>query len=168
MRGFRSDGSGGPVVRVHPETGERALYVSPGFTEYIVGLKPRESQQLLELLWEQLIRPEHTVRFKWEDDCITAFETARIEWLFDIERARQKLGRVYPQPLGSTIAEGVAETPLCAFIRLYPPREVHCSCQLDNGSAVSRETLESDKYRLYLGQVYYWLGRSEEAKKSFR
>ena len=55
-----------PLVRVHPETGERALYVSPSFLKHIVGVTPRESQVLLELLWEHVTRPELTVRFKWE------------------------------------------------------------------------------------------------------
>lgn len=55
-----------PLVRVHPETGERALFVSPSFLKSIVGLSPRESQVLLELLWEHVVRPEFTVRFRWE------------------------------------------------------------------------------------------------------
>ena len=54
-----------PIVRVHPETGERQLFVSPSFLKSIVGMTPRESEQLLELLWEQVVRPEYTVRFKW-------------------------------------------------------------------------------------------------------
>jgi alpha-ketoglutarate-dependent sulfate ester dioxygenase len=54
-----------PIVRVHPETGERQLYVSPSFLKSIVGLTPRESEHLLELLWEHVVRPEYTVRFKW-------------------------------------------------------------------------------------------------------
>lgn len=58
-----------PVVRVHPETGERALYVSPTFTgherEIVVGFSPRQSQRILELFWEQISRPEYTVRFRW-------------------------------------------------------------------------------------------------------
>ena len=83
-----------PLVRVHPETGERALYVSPGFIEYIVGLNPRESQQLLELLWEQLIRPEYTVRFRWEDDCVAFWDnrsTAHLapKDIFDVDFDRQ-------------------------------------------------------------------------------
>jgi alpha-ketoglutarate-dependent sulfate ester dioxygenase len=54
-----------PLVTVHPETGERVLYVSPTYVRSIVGMKPRESQQILEMLWEHAVRPEYTVRFKW-------------------------------------------------------------------------------------------------------
>ena len=53
------------LVRVHPETGERALFVSPSFLKSIVGLSPRESQVMLEFLWEHIVRPEFTVRFRW-------------------------------------------------------------------------------------------------------
>jgi taurine dioxygenase len=55
-----------PVVRVHPETGERALFVSPGFTSHIVGIPRHESKALLELFFEQITRPAFTVRFRWE------------------------------------------------------------------------------------------------------
>jgi taurine dioxygenase len=54
-----------PVVRVHPETGERALFVNPGFTDHIAGLGAIESQRILELFYEHLTRPEYTVRFRW-------------------------------------------------------------------------------------------------------
>jgi len=55
-----------PLVRVHPETGERALYVSPSFLKSIVGMTPRESEKLLELLWEHAVRQDYTVRFRWK------------------------------------------------------------------------------------------------------
>ena len=54
-----------PLVTVHPETGQRQLFVSPSFLKSIVGMHPRESQQILEMLWEHAVRPEYTVRFKW-------------------------------------------------------------------------------------------------------
>jgi alpha-ketoglutarate-dependent sulfate ester dioxygenase len=55
----------GPVVRVHPETGERALFVNPGFTSHIVGVSARESRAILDLLYAEIVRPEYTVRFRW-------------------------------------------------------------------------------------------------------
>jgi taurine dioxygenase len=54
-----------PIVRVHPETGERVLFVSPSFLRSVVGLSARESQILLEFLWEHAVRPEFVVRFRW-------------------------------------------------------------------------------------------------------
>ena len=63
-----------PIVRVHPETGERVLYVSPAFLKSIVGLAPRESQALLELLWEHAVRTDFTVRFRWEPGCVAFWD----------------------------------------------------------------------------------------------
>ena len=63
-----------PIVTVHPETAERILYVSPGFLRSIAGLTARESDQILELLWEHVVRPEFTVRFKWEPGSIAFWD----------------------------------------------------------------------------------------------
>ena len=54
-----------PVVRTHPETGQRALFVNPGFTSHLVGLSRHESDSLLRLLYEHITSPEHVVRYKW-------------------------------------------------------------------------------------------------------
>ncbi|WP_280404552.1 TauD/TfdA dioxygenase family protein [Nocardia brasiliensis] len=54
-----------PVVRVHPETDERALFVSPSRTSHILGMSRVESRRLLDLLFEQITRAEYTVRFRW-------------------------------------------------------------------------------------------------------
>ena len=63
-----------PLVTVHAETGERILFISPTFLTSIVGLTPRESQKLLELLWEHATRPEYTVRFKWNEGDIAMWD----------------------------------------------------------------------------------------------
>lgn len=55
-----------PLVAVHPESGERVLFVSPNFLKSVAGFSPRESQKLLEFFWEHAVRPEYTVRFKWQ------------------------------------------------------------------------------------------------------
>lgn len=63
-----------PLITVHPETGEQVLYVSPDFVKSIVGLEPRESQALLEMLWEHAVQTEFTVRFKWEPGSIAFWD----------------------------------------------------------------------------------------------
>ncbi|MEL0324478.1 MAG: TauD/TfdA family dioxygenase [Rhodospirillales bacterium] len=63
-----------PLVRIHPESGERILFVSPSFLKSVSGLTPRESGQILELLWEHITRPEYTVRFKWEPGDIAMWD----------------------------------------------------------------------------------------------
>ena len=83
-----------PLVRVHPETGERVLYVSPAFLKNIAGVERHESRHLLEMLWEHAIRPEFTVRFKWEPGSVAFWDnysTAHLapRDIFDSEFERQ-------------------------------------------------------------------------------
>jgi taurine dioxygenase len=54
-----------PVVRVHPETGRRGIFVNPGFTSHIVGVSEFESRGILDLLYAHLTKPEHIVRHRW-------------------------------------------------------------------------------------------------------
>lgn len=54
-----------PVVRVHPESGRRSLFVNPTFTTRIVGLSAQEGADLLALLHRHATRPEHTFRHRW-------------------------------------------------------------------------------------------------------
>lgn len=54
-----------PVVRVHPETGERAL-IAGNFVRNFVGLDSHESNTLLELLQRRITKPENTIRWHWE------------------------------------------------------------------------------------------------------
>jgi alpha-ketoglutarate-dependent taurine dioxygenase len=54
-----------PVVRVHPETGHRSLFVNPGFTSHIAGVSDAESRYLLDLFYAHITKPEHIVRHRW-------------------------------------------------------------------------------------------------------
>ena len=55
-----------PVVRTHPETGRKALFVSEHFTTRIVGLPDDESADLLARLFAHSVRPEHVYRHRWQ------------------------------------------------------------------------------------------------------
>jgi taurine dioxygenase len=55
-----------PVVRTHPETGRKALFVSEHFTPRIVGLPEDESRDLLDILFAHSVKPEHIYRHQWE------------------------------------------------------------------------------------------------------
>ncbi|MFJ3106132.1 TauD/TfdA dioxygenase family protein [Streptomyces sp. NPDC086835] len=55
-----------PVVRVHPESGRKGLFVNPGFTSHIVGMSEHESRGILDILYAHLTKPEHLVRNRWQ------------------------------------------------------------------------------------------------------
>jgi taurine dioxygenase len=63
-----------PVVRIHPETGERILFLTPTHAQEIIGLTPRQSRFVLELFFEQLNKPEHVTRFKWESGSVALWD----------------------------------------------------------------------------------------------
>jgi taurine dioxygenase len=55
-----------PVVRTHPETGRRALFVSEHFTTRILGVSEQRSRELLDLLFDYGTRAEHVYRHQWQ------------------------------------------------------------------------------------------------------
>ena len=63
-----------PLVRVHPETTEKVLFVSPNFLHDIVGLTPTETKAILEFLKAHAVRPEFTVRFQWKPGSIAIWD----------------------------------------------------------------------------------------------
>jgi taurine dioxygenase len=54
-----------PVVRTHPETGARGLYVNIAFTDHILGMERDESDKLLQYLYHRAWLPEYQCRFRW-------------------------------------------------------------------------------------------------------
>ena len=55
-----------PVVRLHPETGERAVFVSPMFTSHVVGMPPSESDELLAELHEHCAEERFVYEHHWK------------------------------------------------------------------------------------------------------
>lgn len=63
-----------PVVRTHPETGRKALFVNSAFTRGIKGMKPRESAALLGFLLQHLESPDFTCRLRWQKNSIAMWD----------------------------------------------------------------------------------------------
>ena len=63
-----------PIVRVHPETGRKCLYVSLAHTTNFKGWSEAESQPLLDYLFEHQVQPEFTCRFRWEPGSIALWD----------------------------------------------------------------------------------------------
>jgi alpha-ketoglutarate-dependent taurine dioxygenase len=108
-----------PVVRVHPRTGERALFVNPVFTDHILDVSPLESRWILEHLFAHLSHPEYTVRFHWEPGSVAFWDNRATAHLgpqdighLDVERVLHRVTLIGEVPIGpdgqeSELVEGV-------------------------------------------------------------
>ncbi len=63
-----------PVVRTHPETGRKSLYVNIAHTQRFAGMTDEESAGLLAYLFQHQIRPEFTCRFRWEPGSLALWD----------------------------------------------------------------------------------------------
>lgn len=63
-----------PVIRTHPESGKKAIFVNSLFTTRIEGLAPLESNVLLQFLYRHLTTEEHTVRLSWQPGTVAIWD----------------------------------------------------------------------------------------------
>lgn len=98
-----------PIVRTHPVTGEKALYVNPQFTRRIVGFKKEESDYLLKFLYDHIaLGADFQARVKWEAGTVIVWDnrvtshSAILDWK---DGSRRHLARLTPR------AERPFETP---------------------------------------------------------
>lgn len=63
-----------PVVRTHPETGRKALFVNKAYTQHFSAMTAEESAPLLEFLYKHATRSEFTCRFRWETGSVTVWD----------------------------------------------------------------------------------------------
>lgn len=85
--GQRTDGGAGgelppvehPVVRTHPVTGRKCIFVNPVFTTHLAGMKPGESAALLRLLYEQVHLPEYQLRCRWAPGTLAMWDNRCVQ-----------------------------------------------------------------------------------------
>ncbi len=99
-----------PVVRVHPETGRKVLYVNPAYTENFEGQTPEQSQPLLQRLFSHVQRPEHYCRFRWRKGSL-AFWDNRQAWHYAVNdyhgSAREMRRLIVRAPAHEPLAQAV-------------------------------------------------------------
>ena len=117
-----------PVVRVHPRTGEKALFVNPVFTDHVLDVSPVESRLILGHLFEELTRPEYQVRFRWALGSVAFWDNRATAHLgpqdlghLDVERVLHRVTLIGEVPVGpdgreSDLIEGTqfVSTPVFA------------------------------------------------------
>ena len=84
-----------PVVRVHPETGERALLLG-GFAQKLVGHNSAESVDILRTLQAYITRPENTVRWQWREGDVAIWDNRSTQHyaIYDYGSRRRRVQRV--------------------------------------------------------------------------
>jgi taurine dioxygenase len=68
-----------PVVRTHPVTGRKALYVNKGFTRRLIGVPLDESEGILNYLYEHMANPLFQCRFRWQENSIAFWDNRCVQ-----------------------------------------------------------------------------------------
>ncbi|WP_432156977.1 TauD/TfdA dioxygenase family protein [Streptomyces sp. bgisy153] len=112
-----------PLVRIHPETGERILYVNGYYVEQIAGLSRPESRAVLDMLLEQAVRPEYTVRFRWEPGSVAFWDNRATIHLAPADTTRLDAPRIMHRVmLAGDVPVGVDGSPSEPLVGTAPGR----------------------------------------------
>ncbi|MFC4503182.1 MULTISPECIES: TauD/TfdA dioxygenase family protein [Streptomyces] len=94
-----------PVVRVHPLTGERGLFIG-GFAQRIVGLSTGESRKLLDLLQSYVVRPENILRHRWSENQLVLFDN-RITQHYAVDNYDRQPRRLHRVTVAGDVPVGI-------------------------------------------------------------
>lgn len=87
-----------PLVRVHPGSGRKVLYVNSQFTSHIEGMHAEESAALLDFLIAHIAHPRFQVRFNWEPGSVAMWDNRQVQHAvigdFDDAEGRRRMERV--------------------------------------------------------------------------
>ncbi len=85
-----------PVVRTHPGTGARSLYVNSSHTVRFAGMSEAESKPLIDFLCAQIVRPEFTCRVRWSPGTLTVWDNRAVQHkaINDYAGQRRRMHRV--------------------------------------------------------------------------
>ena len=85
-----------PIIRSHPETGKKVIFVNKLFTTHIVGVGSAESKAILDFLFQHIITDEFTCRFKWTENALVVWDNRATQHkpINDFYPAHRKLERI--------------------------------------------------------------------------
>jgi taurine dioxygenase len=85
-----------PVVKIHPETGRKALFVDPGYTEGFADWEVEESAPLLDYIFRRALEPEFGMRLQWKKNTLVLWDN-RMVWhraINDVKGGRREMHRL--------------------------------------------------------------------------
>jgi taurine dioxygenase len=99
-----------PVVRIHPETGRRTIFVNRIFTQHIVGMDPDSSDRLLATVESAVHAPEYQCRFRWTPGAIAFWDNRATQHYassdyFPARRVMDRVSIVGDRPYGPSAPE---------------------------------------------------------------